>query len=430
MVTGDKNSKNKIILFISNLFWFSVIAFLSYKMPLWGDDFIHGKSFATGEVITSIEMAIESVKVSYQVFNGRLITMFLIHLMMLFPRPVFVVCNALVYIALANLLAKYINCGTTNSKNVAQLNMIFLFMWFLMPDFAEVTLWLSGCVTYMWMNLVVMGFGYLYYRDLFTDQEKVAPISFSKIIRLVIFGVFGVFAGWSAEASAAALLFGLFLYFVWAIRNKKIIALEKWVGALACLFGYVMLIFAPANRIRITNADSTAAQSNVISTYFFRIARETYYAFILLLIPIAISIAIYIISLKKTGERNDNFFAIILSEMGKGKEILFWIIGFISIYVMTFSAGFANRIFQFPFFMLIIAIGKSCYSIAIQIGNSEIVPRLKKAFGVFCVILMFLAVVESSVGVVAAKSHNSFFDRQVVYYYLFDYQGVLSDGEQ
>lgn len=416
-------------------FWFILIAYLSYKMPFFVDDYIQSKSFATGENIKGIGMIFDSIKVSYQTFNGRAITMFFIQLMLYLPRPVFAVCNALVYVALANLIVKYIIIDDFAEKwSTWVLSLVFLCMWFFMPDFAEVVIWPSGCITYMWMNLIILSFGYLYYKDFLrkrydASDECAAPNATALKKLFVIIGhmVLGFFAGWSAEASAGATIFGIMLFFIWAIVTKHKITIEEWLGFLTCMVGYCLLVFAPANRTRVADAESTAVARGVLATYGYRFVRETYYTFIFLLIPIAISVALFVLARKREENVRRIFIGTICKEVAKGKEAAFWLIAFASIYIMTFSAGFANRIYQFPLLMIIIAMGISFMSIIEKMPVSNMAVKVKKSIASLCLMLMLLAATEVLAGSLYAKVHNSFFDRQVIYYYLYDTQGIIPE---
>ncbi|SHN65897.1 hypothetical protein SAMN02745247_03039 [Butyrivibrio hungatei DSM 14810] len=417
-----------------NVFWFLIIAYLSFKMPLFVDDYFQSKSFATGEDISSLNMIFDSLKVSYQIFNGRVITMFFIQLMLNVPRIVFSICNAIVYIMLANLIVKYICCGVDIDKNRSTiiLALVYVCMWFMMPDFAEVVVWPSGCITYMWMNLIILSFGYLYYKAFASmrcfDGSTSRKVPAGKtIIAAIGYTVLGICAGWSAEASAGATIGGISLFFIWCLLTKHNIRLEKIVGFVACLAGYCMLIFSPANRVRITDAEGGMATKGLIGTYAYRVARESYYLCIFLLVPIAISIALYIFTRNRTSTEKESVFKKVIKEVSKGQEVFFWLIAFASVYVMTFSAGFANRIFQFPLFMLIIAMGKSFMKICDDL-SVEYKERLAKATITFSIIMMLLASTEVIAGSFYAKAHDSFFDRQMIYYHIYDTKGVISDS--
>lgn len=424
-----------------NAFWFLIITYLSFRMPLFVDDFFQSKSFATGEEINSITMLFESLKVSYQTFNGRCITMFLIQLMLNLPRIVFSLCNALVYVLLANLIVKYI-CAGIDKKTIGgvsankELRLIVLFityicMWFMMPDFAEVVIWPSGCITYMWMNLIILSFGYLYYKEFVAikngQETQSRKVLLKRILGIIGYVLFGLCAGWSAEASAGATIGGIFLFFVWCLLTKHKIGLEKICGFVGCCLGYCLLIFSPANRIRITDAGEGTLTKGWLETYAYRIVRESYYLFILLLIPIAISISLYILSQKRSTFRKEGAIKTIIREIAKGEEAFFWLIAFASVYVMTFSAGFANRIFQFPLLLLIIAIGKSFIRIFGELEEGY-KKRLCNATRALCVMLMLLALIEVVAGVFYSKAHDSFFDRQMIYYNIYETQGIMPNN--
>jgi hypothetical protein len=415
-----------------NIFWFLIIAYLSYKMPLFMDDHFQSKSFANGEPISSVGMIFDSLKVSYQVFNGRVFTMFFIQLMLFLPRAVFAVCNAFVYILLANLIVEYVKTGFNYIEDgFGLLSLTYICMWFMMPDFAEVVVWPSGCITYMWMNLIILSFGFVYYKDFMSKRNgmKIAtelPI-FKKMLLVIGYVLFGLVAGWSAEASAGAMIFGILLFLIWSAFTKNKIGLEKIFGFISCFIGYCMLVFAPANRVRVSDAENTSAARGLFATLGYRFARESYYLFILLLVPIAISVALYLLSKCKNEKQitRNNVVIFFGKELAKGGEAFFWLLAFTSVYVMTFSAGFANRIFQFPLFMLIIAMGKSFETIRSKVSE-KIRLVLNRSIIAFCVIMMLLALTEVVAGSMYSKTHNSFFDRQMIYYNIYDTQGIIS----
>ena len=122
----------KIILL--NLFWFIVIAILSYRMPMYNDDYLHSTSFATGEDITGIGMIIPSVAEYYNIWGGRALSMFLIQLMLLLPRWVYALCNGLIFIAVANVAYAYLPVGNRNRSardhRYELTAVLFFFMWF------------------------------------------------------------------------------------------------------------------------------------------------------------------------------------------------------------------------------------------------------------------------------------------------------------
>ena len=89
-----------------------------------------------------------------------------------------------------------------------------------------------------------------------------------------------------------------------------------------------------------------------------------------------------------------------------------------SVLVMTFSAGFANRIFQFPFLMITIALSVSLPTILSE-------EKVKKALAALCICLTLMCAFESVAGSLYSAGRDSFYDRQTVYYHIYDTDGAL-----
>ena len=418
--------KNRKLILL-NLFWFIVIAILSYRMPMYNDDYLHSTSFATGEDITGIGMIIPSVVEYYNIWGGRALSMFLIQLMLLLPRWVYALCNGLIYVAVVNAAYAYLPVGNENRSGrdhrYELTAVLFLIMWFFMPDFAEVVTWLTGTITYLWFNLFILIFGALYYIDYYGhDPESKAQVTGKKqtitmIARILLYVILGFIAGLSAEASACTLVFALMLYVIGSIRSGRHITIDKWCGIISCLTGFAFLMLAPGNRVRSSVASSEAeAGAGFFTLYAHRFGRETFYLVLFLSVAAAISISLYAMTgHKKTGIK------VVAKDISAGYAPFFVILSVVSVYVMTFPSGFANRIFQFPLIMLAIAAGKSL----MQILNESSMPderldSVMKGIRIFIVIMLFAVVVEIVAGVLFSTQSGTFFDRQMLYYHYDD----------
>ena len=396
---------NKTLL---NIFWFAVIAFLSYRMPVYSDDFWHMTSFATGEKMTSFDMVIPSVCAYYNTWGGRAISMIMIQSVLMLPRMVYALLNGVIYVTMVNILSLY-SGKITFAKNC----LVCLFVWFFMPDFADVITWTTGTVTYLWMHTIMLGFGLMYYRDyvrLFCadqggdtlpDVDQGEDTGKSSALRVVLMIILGFCAGLSTEAGACTLEFALFLYVVWMVRGHYRIRADRVAGIVSSLIGFAVLMLSPGNRIRASLASTSAETGSFVSVYAFRIARETFYSLLFLLIPLSICLAMYLWRSERTVRR---------------QMLIFGILAFVGIYVLTFSSGFSNRIFQFPLIML---------AIAFALGLPDMSEHMDRTVSVLGVALMLMVVVEVTAGCLYARQSDTFFNRHM---YLYDMGEQYSAG--
>lgn len=399
-----------------SLFWFVIVAFISYRMPLFSDDLIQNKSYVTGGDIENFGMILPSVVAFYNTINGRFISFFFIQLMLYLPRIVFALVNAAVYVILINVCGLYVEtraedaAGDRGEIATAVTGLIFAGFWFMVPYFAEVITWPSGCINYLWMNCVVLTFGLLYYKDFCEPDTQRGMAGF---IRLIGYVVLGFCAGLSAEASAAALIFALILYVIYRFRHHTPIAYYRMAGIIACIIGYGFLVLAPGAHAKGSSSAAASETGSFIVNYAHRIGRETFYTILLMAVPVAIFLVLYIISGRKLGIRS------ILSSIICGKEFFFVLIALASIYVMTFASGFAGRIYQFPLLLVLMAGGISFTRVYMTLGAQHKAIVLR-AVSILCVILMVLALIEVVAGTLYAGQSGSFFDRQMFYYHIED----------
>lgn len=420
----DRNNKtinNRIFSVLINLFWFVIIAFISYRMPMFSDDLVQSKSFVTGGDIENFDMILPSVIAFYNTINGRFISFFFIQLMLYLPRIVFATVNASVYVVLVNVTSEYVFVAIdelSDELRIAVLGLIYVGFWYMMPAFAEVVTWPSGCINYLWMNCVVLGFGLLYYRD-FNRRLSAADATDSiggnghkertgityMVVSIMGYAVLGFCAGLSAEASAAALIFALILYVVYMIRHHIMIAPCRIVGIVSCFIGYGFLVLAPGAHAKGNSSAAASETAGFLVNYLHRIGRETFYTVLYMTLPLAILLMLYLLSGRRFCRRD------IGQSFIYGRESFFVLVAFASIYVMTFASGFADRIFQFPLLCLLIASGMAF----VQVNVSD---RLYRATMILCILLMILALTEVVAGSLYAVQSGSFFDRHMYYNYI------------
>lgn len=344
--------------------------------------------------------------------------------MFLLPKVVFDFLNALVYVVLVNLISKAVLISEKslqdNKKQYMVTFLMFLLMWFFVPNFSGVVTWLTGSITYLWMNCLVMICGLLYYSNFIhvNDADNDIKKKDVNIIKIMGYIFIGFCAGCSSETSACTLIFALFLYVMYCFRHNKKMFLHEWCGIVFVIIGFLILMLAPGNYERVAYVKSVSESANWLFNYIFRIGRETFYTLRFMTIPLATEWALFCVSRRSCKIKMKEA----LYEIMQGKELFFLILSFVSIYVMTFSAGFAIRIFQFSSIMLFISMGISiCKVYDMFYSKSEIVFSLAyKVFSKFLLVLLLFVLVEIITGTLYVRQSGSFFEREMYYYYIND----------
>lgn len=397
------------------------------------DDLGHMMSWATGERITSGSQIPPSVETYYMTWGGRAVSMILIQLFLLIPKAIYNILNGLVVILFANFVFAYTKNPYRQTKenvdsNIVTLAFIYFGIWFFTPAFNDVLLWLTGSITYLWMNTLTLLFGLPYFRyyqfrrsgteaDCFWNRRHSVPVM---IVLFVGFLLISCIAGCGCEATSCATLVALLLFFLFLIRDYREDRKKGPVFLIAGIIGYIagtaVLLLAPGNFVRF---NAVSESDNLIYNYAYHIARETYYSLRFLLIPLAIAAVLFVLARrgkrptwKWTDRRTMDF------------EWLFYLIAFFSIYAMTFASGFATRIYQFPLTMLLVAAGISWSSIYQNNANLFVMDYIQKAMRIAIVLLMCVVLVETISGYMYFRQTGEPFDRSVAYYLLTD-SGVL-----
>ncbi len=440
-------NKNKRMIILISIFWFAIIAFLSYRMPMVNDDYLHSTSFATGEDITSVGMIPSSVATYYMTWGGRALSMVFIQLMLMLPRWVYAICNAVIYVIACRLICAY----TRRENDPVIFALLCLFVWFFVPDFAEVTTWLTGNVTYLWTTTLILLMGLIYYRDYktagadteaITDSKATDVPAWKRILPFVGIIILGFCAGLSNEAGSCTLILVLMAYAIWSFKTHRRIPVDRIAGMIAVIAGTAVLLLAPGNRIRAGVAGAEAEHGSIVKIFAFRIARESFYTLLYLLVPFVICLALFLFRTYRQstleaarGSQTESathatLGGVLLNSLKDLAEPAFWLLAFVSIYVLTFSSGFADRIFQFPTFMLGISFVISISKLVSNGAESETDSAdteaaspagsvsLRGVLAALIVGLMLTVLVEIVAGVLYSGQAGTYFDRRMHYYHI------------
>lgn len=198
--------------------------------------------------LTGIGDIIAGMKVHYNVCNGRIPAHFMLQLFTLFGKNVFNVCNSLMFVFLGLLIYRHANIK--GGLNIPLLIFVFAFEWLGTHLPATVYLWFSGAFNYLWTTTFILAF-MLIYRDYAIYGERPGRKNETVLCALALMG--GILAGWSNENVGCAVILAIVLFLVYYKSKKLSICPHHIFGLVGSIAGYLILMLAPGNRVRLDN---------------------------------------------------------------------------------------------------------------------------------------------------------------------------------
>lgn len=428
-IMKTKLDESRLFFCCINLLVAALMFYLSKQTPFYSDDIGHAMN-VDGTRIVSVKEIFEMANLSYFTWGGRYLSQLLVRYFIVFHRSLYNTLNAIIFVSYACTIHHYVY-----SKRVSNifLVIIYCFLWLFTPSFGGSYLWMTGSITYLWFMLPILVIGFIYYgrwKRIISGEESYR--SGNLVIRLFkCLGLFflGVIAGWSIEAASSTLLFALSVFLLILKRKKYRIDIEYVCGWLGVLIGWCLLILAPGNFARAGVVNESA---NILKRYIFRIGRETFYSLSYLTIPFGIAVAmllylntISIMGLKDTGRSHGSNMPWRLENTRE--PFFFVLLALISIYVMTFSAAFANRIFITPIALLLIAIGLLCKK-WLDSGEENVpdISARRKALGVMCFFIGVYCLVQVCTAILTCSVHSIPIEKYIDYHYGEAERGVIN----
>lgn len=266
--------------FISSILFFAITMYiLNYLTPLLVDDFSLGYVNGTEKHITNISDVIASMYNYYFLWGGRVWSEFYQQLFTLLGKPIFNVCNTIIYII--NTLLIYYICIESKKIKVSLYIGINLLIWFFTPDYGQVMFWLSGSSNYLWLITPIL-IMILIYRKYSINQNIIK----NNLVNTLIIFLLGVLAGWANENSSAGMLVILTLYIIYFYFNN--VHMSKYIisGYVGSLIGFFLLVTAPGAAVRKSIEESEIHLSLIFK--FFMIS----YFWVMYLFAVFIILAI------------------------------------------------------------------------------------------------------------------------------------------
>lgn len=213
---------------------------LNCLTPYLADDYTFAYAFDTGERLHSLPQLISSLVFHYHEWSGRVIVKFFAQGFTMFPKLLFNVCNAGMFMALGLVLYKLAVGRRSQKADWLALALIYAALWEISPVFGQTNLWMCGACNYLWATVGCCAFllPWRYYlQQPFASTARMAAGM----------ALAGLLAGWLSENTSAGMLVCLVL--AGAVVFKRERRLPAWMatGLAGALVGFALLITARGN---------------------------------------------------------------------------------------------------------------------------------------------------------------------------------------
>lgn len=244
-------TEKKSVLFVI-LAVFLIMTLLSFLTPMVADDYNYCYSFADGRRISSVGAIIESMIAHRNAVNGRIVAHSLVQLFLMLPKAVFNVANGLAAAVFVFLISLFSDAGS-DKKNILVMLFSVLSLWYFVPQFGEVFLWLDGAFNYGWAMLFSLLFVLPFYLEFTGNRLKIQ--GWVKIV----YAVLAFAAGAYSESISLAMLFTALCLFA-GVRVQGAKTPRFLTAALAAAFlGYIFMMLSPSELSGRTGEFSVSA---------------------------------------------------------------------------------------------------------------------------------------------------------------------------
>lgn len=331
------------------------ILYLNLHTELVSDDVMYLYSFRTGWPETdthrfTLSDLFSSMSYHRKIWNGRVVAHGLLQVLLMLPPIPFRIVNSLFFIILGLLV--YFHSTYKNKKSKSLIVLIYIFIWFFVPNFGQTILWASGAASYLWCTCIILAI-LIPYR-VYIVNDKIGGKFFSVFMLL-----FGIIAGCTNENTGGALVLLCMSFCLYYYLLKKHIPLWAITGVLGEIIGVLFLVTANGNKRIDSSTDIRGyiERLKIIVNMFFE-------KYILLAFFIIIMLIINYASSKEKVTKKKMFSTDIFF------SVAFVLSGLASVGVLMFSAIFPLRAMFVASVFLIIVFGINYSSVVNKLGDT------------------------------------------------------------
>ena len=292
----ESRKTNLILFWVIVAVTFAYMVFLNSKTPLIADDFVYTFIFATSTPVMSFGDIVTSQISYYMTWGGRVVAETLTQLFMFLGKDVFNVANSLCYIVFC-LAVYFLAMGRRIRFELVLLTTILV--WFFIPMFGQTVMWLTGSCNYLWCGTIIL-LALLPFRLYEEKQTRLLNSIWFALLMIPLFFTSGI----TNENTAGGMILIMLLYCGVNIKRKVKIPAFAYTGLLFSIAGFLCMLFAPGNSLRVANESAVAEVTMMVGSNPI-ITRLSYFAYNLYaLMPLVILAAIAFVMLRNEKDRN------------------------------------------------------------------------------------------------------------------------------
>jgi len=286
----ESQKTNRILFLAILVVTFLYMFFLNVKTPLIADDFVYTFIFGTSTPVMNFGDIINSQISYYTSWGGRVVAETLTQLFMFLGKDAFNLANSLCYVVFC--LAVYF-LAVGRSVRFELLLLTTVLIWFFIPMYGQTVMWLTGSCNYLWCGTLIL-LAILPFRLYEEKQGKLLNSIWFGRLMVPLFFISGI----TNENTAGAMILIMMLFCGVYYKRKIKIPTFAYTGLFFSICGFLCMIFAPGNNLRVENESAVAEVTMMVGANPI-ITRLAYFAYNLYaLMPLVILAAIAFVLLK------------------------------------------------------------------------------------------------------------------------------------
>lgn len=333
---------DKIQTIAINLIIFFIMMIVNSFIPFFNDD-ISLRLLADGTRIVNFSDILSNIVYTYFNRFGRIIPVGLGSIFLLFDKAIFNFVNSFLTLLYLNYLANKI--GGRKHYLIA-LTLLFSIMWFFIPNIIGVVFWVSASVEYWFPTMALTTF------LIAIENDYIKNNNFSQLMKISLLTLIISFL---VEITGVILIVYFMVIILESILTKKKLSntVKLAIPLIFSILGTLLVVYAPGNasRIALSNTDFLS----VLAQLIFNFSRAWYYFFVYGYVVLFSLILMVVLEFTKT----DCSILATYKKNNEAKQILLYsIVIFLSVSVLTFTSGFSVRVLTPLIAMVIILLVK------------------------------------------------------------------------
>lgn len=236
--------KKKLLFLMAIIVSWLLIFIFNVLTPMMSDDLFYSREV---QMAGNFAEVVQQEYQQYMTWSGRSVCHLILRCFLMGNKMVFNIFNSLVFVGLVLLI--YLNIEGRKKYDVPVYLLTNLLIWMFGVVFRQTVLWETGACNYLWGSAIILAFLTLY-RSCLKKSNRLKK----RMVWAVLLFITGIAAGWCNEnTSGGGILMSLMLVVFWWYDNRdnKKPAFYMVAGIVGQLTGFLFMIMAPGNVVRV-----------------------------------------------------------------------------------------------------------------------------------------------------------------------------------